>query len=356
MLAAVALASTATREPRFKLIYETQLNGPGGTPTRLVATGAGVYYGLAVAQSRTRGASVFRISASGSYETAHAFPPSFSGFSLVRLASGLLFGDGGFVQGADRGYRYFSFDPATGAYQECLAEPGKVPGALIASPDGGVFGLTATGLQQFTLSRILLDGKTTTVHKFTEAEGIPYRGETLNVAPDGAFYGIASSRASGVSKGWLFRISPAGDYEKLTAIEPFATAGLAAPLIVARDGAIYFALAQGGANRTGSVVRYRPGGSLEAIAEFPPKGGMSRPATLFEGRDGLLYGSDDRIPSSVFSVNTKTHRLKELFAFDDEAQQGQCPCALVEAADGSFFGVAAGGGKIGTGTVFHISR
>jgi hypothetical protein len=290
----------------------------------------------------------------GTYETVHEFPATFTGYSLVQTSSGLLFGDGGLVQGLDRGYRYFSLDPASGVYQEFPAAAGEVPGALFASADGQIFGLTGTGYQQFTLSRITLGGKSTAIHKFTGEEGIPYRGESLALGHDGAFYGIAGSGATGIPRGWLFRISPTGVYERLIPIEPFTSGGLAAPIILARDGAVYFALAQGGVNKTGSIVGFRPGGSLETVAEFPARGGMSRPATLFEGRDGSLYGSDDRIPSSIFSVNTKTRTLKEVFQFDEEAQQGQCPCAVVESEDGSFFGVAAGGGKIGTGTVFHI--
>jgi hypothetical protein len=366
LAAALMLVQAAPRDARFELIYQTPRNGPGGTPTHLVAMGGRAFCGLAVAQSSTQGSSLFCVSGSR-YQTVHTFPPAFTGYSLVRAASGLLFGDGGLVQGADRRYRYFSFDRASGDYREFPAEAGKIPGALISSPEGEVFGLVGTGYQQFTLSRIAPDGRATALHAFTAAEGVPYRGESVALASGGDFYGIASSSASGVATGWLFRVAPDGQYEKLAGIEPFSVSGLSAPILVARSGMVYFAIAKGGVHETGAILKYDGrhdkydgrhdgrGVRLETVAQFPAKGSMAWPATLIEGTDGLLYGSNNNLPSYLFSLNPRTGLLTETFAFEDAGQQGQCPCKLVEAGDGSFFGAAAAGGKVGTGTIFHFT-
>jgi hypothetical protein len=360
LAASAVLFSAAPLDSRFELIYQTPLAGVGGTPMQLVQTAPGVYHGLAVAAGPALGASLFRV-ANAKYETVHQFPPAFTGFSLVGTGSGVLFGDGGLVQGANRGYRYFTFNPLSREYREFPAAAGQVPGFLIAS-DGasGAFGLVGIGYRQYTLARISLDGRVSPLHAFTADEGTPYRAGTIVRSAGGSFFGIAISTPSGVPKGWLYRISDTGKYEKLAALEPFAAEGLPVPILAAADGSLYVGIPKGGRNHTGAILRATEDGRIETLIEFPAKGGMARPASLIEGKAGMLFGSTNNLPSYLFSIDPKPRGpnpsvLREVFAFDPEGHQGQCPCSLVQASDGSLYGAASAGGKAGIGTVFHVT-
>jgi len=197
---------------------------------------------------------------------------------------------------------------------------------------------------------------------------------------DGDFYGTTSQ--GGVNDlygGTVFKITPGG---KITTLYSFCfefscTDGEFpnAGLVQATDGNLYGTTVHGGAYTTsecngsgcGTVFKIMPGGTLTTLYSFCPKypctDGQYPYAGLVQATDGNFYGTtyeggSDSYYGTIFKV-TPSGTLTTLHSFD--SADGAYPlAALIQAADGNFYGTTFNGGSSGScssgcGTVFKIT-
>jgi uncharacterized repeat protein (TIGR03803 family) len=141
-------------------------------------------------------------------------------------------------------------------------------------------------------------------------------------------------------------------------------------VIQATDGNFYGTTTYGGVAQQGNVVRITPTGELSTLYDF-----CSRPHCLdganpytppILGSDGNLYGVTAMGGSTtnggagwgtVYKLTLDGH-LTTLYAFctsDLPCLDGQDPDGLMQAADGTFYGTASGGGQFDFGVLFQLT-
>jgi uncharacterized repeat protein (TIGR03803 family) len=101
----------------------------------------------------------------------------------------------------------------------------------------------------------------------------------------------------------------------------------AVPLLQARDGNLYGATPNGGANGTGTVYKLTVGGQYTLLFSFP-KGNNGGPTSLIEASDGNLYGAalgalGNGGYSELFRVS-KTGTYTLAYATRDVGVDGAC--------------------------------
>ena len=142
-----------------------------------------------------------------------------------------------------------------------------------------------------------------------------------------------------------------------------------AGLTLGLDGNFYGTTALGGTNNQGTIFQLTPGGVFTSLLSFNVTNGSNPYAALTPGADGFFYGTTFAGGVSnwgtIFQI-TITGAFTNLFSFigADHPGQGANPgAALVQAADGSFYGTADYGGAYtnatqggyGYGTVFRAT-
>jgi uncharacterized repeat protein (TIGR03803 family) len=133
-------------------------------------------------------------------------------------------------------------------------------------------------------------------------------------------------------------------------------------LILDADGALYGTTSQGGPSGEGTVFRLSTNGDIMMLFSFGGTNG-SIPSSLFRGADGALYGvtfAGDPGWNVGYSTGGTIFRLATngtcttLASFGNGMAYGNMPVGLMQAADGTFYGVAQGSGPNSEGTVFSF--
>jgi len=281
---------------------------PGGTLTTLhsfnntdgVDPGAGLvlgsdgnFYGTTTGGTALNGGTVFKITPGGTLTTLNS--------SFLNAAE-----PWGLVQGADG--NFYGTTWSRGANMNpnvCIYETGC----------GSVF-------------RVTPKGTLTTIYSFCAqancADGAyPYAG--LIAGTDGNLYGTTGygglvTRGSRYGLGTVFRITPAGVLTTLYTFTGGTDGGIPlAGLIEATDGSFYGTTFYDGADNLcrgdgcGTVFKLTPPRGFATLHDFNPGTGIGSVASLFQGTDGLLYGTTRLGGTSnlcfqgcgtVFSLNT----------------------------------------------------
>lgn len=201
-------------------------------------------------------------------------------------------------------------------------------------------------------------------------------GAALVQATDGNLYGTTESGgltgslcSSGC--GTVFRVTPGG---ALTTLYDFCSQSnctdgfepLFASLLQATDGNLYGTTVGGGTYDDGTVFKITPHGTLTTLHSFDFTDGFLPYAGLVQATDGNFYGTTfgggSYFYGTVFKI-TPTGTLSTLYSFCSQSgcADGAYPeGALVQGADGSFYGTTFKGGtgascNGGCGTVFKIT-
>ena len=134
-------------------------------------------------------------------------------------------------------------------------------------------------------------------------------------------------------------------------------AGPVAALIQATDGNLYGTTGSGDDIGCGSVFRITTGGTLTTLASLDCSNGRNPVSALIQGLNGALYGTaawggNQNCPGNfgcgtIFRI-TRGDKLTALHLFD--GTDGQFPVsALIQAANGDFYGTTSAGGANGQG-------
>ncbi len=271
----------------------------------------------------------------------------------------------------------FKFNPQTHALTTLYAfgsafQDGIAPNsALVQGGDGYLYGTTQAGgaNSNGTVFKISIAGTLTTLYSFGAVAGdgsVPTVG--LVQGNDGNLYG-ATEQGGANSKGTLFSITLAGVLKTLYSFGSSATDGATprAGLIQAKDGNYYGTTEFGGANAEGAVYQLTPAGAVTVFHSFGTgaKDGTFPRGGLVQGSDGNFYGTTQAGGKvnlgTVYSITpagseSVLHDFGTVTAADGSNTDGVNPqVALVQGADGNFYGTTLNGGTFSTGTIFSVT-
>ena len=236
--------------------------------------------------------------------------------------------------------------------------------ALTAGSNHIIYGSTYSGgaSNVGTVFRITQDGTGFAVlHHFAPATdgGLPL-GRVIE-GSDGRIYGTTSDISRPVTT--LFRMN--ADGTNYVILHSFGGTGDGAGpqgIIESSDGLIYGTTSGGGASSLGTVFRINKDGSGYSILRSFTGGtsdGQYPYATVIEGTDGRLYGTTDAGGSSGFGttyvLNKNGTGYSVLRHFTGGTTDGAAPSAeLFQGSDGLLYGTTSAGGAGGAGTIFKL--
>lgn len=254
-------------------------------------------------------------------------------------------------------------------------------GNLIQGIDGNLYGTTFHGgaNDQGTIFRISVTGTLNTLYSFNGSNGLqPYAGLVQNM--DGDFYGTTALGGAApdclVSCGTIFRITPKGKLQTLyTFCAQVGCADGSTPLggvVFDSDGNFYGTTSSGGTGTQfcpfeggcGTLFRFSSQGIVTTLYSFCSQencvDGSTPVAGPISSTDGNLYGTTQLGGSSAcelgcgttFFISTAVLVTLHRFINTDGADPMG---VLVQATNGTFYGVTEQGGATGLGTVFSLS-
>jgi uncharacterized repeat protein (TIGR03803 family) len=252
--------------------------------------------------------------------------------------------------------------------------------SLVQGTDGNLYGTTFLGgvntnsMCNFSgtehtcgeIFRITPSGALTTLYSFCLlancADGSnPAAG--LVAATDGNLYGTTG--AGGTSGGGtVFKITLSGTLTRLYSFNGIPDGNdPQAALVEGTDGNFYGTTGEFGASTYGTVFKISPSGTLTTLHSFSGHDGAFPIGALVQGIDGSFYGttsgrgqgSNGSKYGTIFKI-APGGKFATLHDFAGVPTDGQTPySALVQAADGNFYGTTPGGGNLNEGIVFAIA-
>lgn len=241
------------------------------------------------------------------------------------------------------------------------ATDGSLPTAgLIQGSDGNFYGTTGNGgpTGEGTVFKITPAGVYTVIFMFTGQDGIGPNG--LVQGSDGNLYGTTSGGGPN-SDGTVFKVSPTGAMTILHSFMGGADGGgSSAALALGSDGNFYGTTTFGGASNLGTVFKITPAGLETVIHSFAggANDGISPVAALVQGTDGNFYGTTQTGgPSGQGTVFKITSAGVEavLYSFTGGTDGSNPYAALTQGADGNFYGTTRSGGTSNNGTMFKVT-
>lgn len=337
----LTISAYAATQPVVAYTFECkngqfQGEGPcpqGGRPDSLIQGSDGNFYGTTEdsmeGSSTPTGGTVFSVTPAGKFTLLHTFAP-----------------------GAGNDY-----------------PDGNLPGSLAEGPDGKLYGSTLFGgvggcngyCGGGVMYRINRNGTGfEIIHQGCSETNCADGGVgAMIAAPDGSLYGTSATGGTGncvQGCGTIFRVTPAtGAYEVVVNFDS-TTGGAPGGLILAADGTFY------GMNFFGSnegIVHFTPStGKVNVVAvNFPLINGLpSRGGGIIFGRNGNLFGIYHIYATpglGIFEVHADGSDL-QLLPFFTTKNGGGSPDGLVLATDGNFW-MADYNGLNGYGDIVKIS-
>lgn len=185
---------------------------------------------------------------------------------------------------------------------------------------------------------------------------------SLLAHPDGHLYG--TSYAGGKHQaGTIFRVAPDG---RVTVLHHFSGPDGKHPqlaaLLLARDGHLVGTTVEGGAYGHGTAFKMNPDGQLKLLHAFGRGNeGRSPAGALVEGADGQFYGvttyaKGDTVVAHGTVFRMSAHgKVTTLHEFTPDCLLGCRPTGLVDGGDGHLYGTTLAGGPRDMGTVYRLS-
>jgi uncharacterized repeat protein (TIGR03803 family) len=342
----------------------------GGVPNGLTLATNGVLYGTTQTGGAYNEGTVFSISTNGALQTLTSFNSTNGSNPQAALAQGSdgnLYGtteNGGTnaggtlfeltLGGALTTLFTFSNQNNSNPYTALVqGTNGNFYGATknASSGDGNVFEMTPQGALDVVYSfKGGLDGN--------EPVGALAQGT------DGNFYGLTTGDAAH-GYGGVFKITPAGAQTNLYSFTGGADGYNAiGALVQGTDGNFYGVTRRNvidGNIFYGTIFKFSTNGVLTTLYSLNPfvYGDGAYPyAGLIQGADGNFYGTtltdDSKGDGTAFRI-TSAGAFTTLLYFNGSDDGAAPEAALVQDAEGNFYGTTTAGGPYGKGSIFKLS-
>ena len=247
---------------------------------------------------------------------------------------------------------------------------GTVPvSELTTGADGKLYGVTFRGGRQNegTLYVINKDGTGyRAVHHFGGSDDGKHPSGALLLATDGGLYGTTTSSAAG-DKGVVYRFDPATGVMKVVKRLEGAAVVLGRNGVIEGSDGVLYGVADGSTTNATAIFRLNKDGTGYRIIRSLPRANSdfawSR-APLFEGSDGLLYGTcingGTYNRGCLFKLNKQGNEFQTMISFGATPADPQAPAGgVIEGSDGQLYGqLQYGSGPQGDneGAIYRISR
>ena len=261
---------------------------------------------------------------------------------------------------------------------------GDGPYGIVQASNGNFYGVTLQGgtYDEGVVFEITPAGVLTALYNF--CSDYPTCADGANpISPliqggNGNFYGITNEGSVG-GYGTIFEITPAG---KLTTLHSFCSQANCAdgstpegaPLVQASNGSLYGTVAYGGTNGDGVAFEITPSGEFTILHTFCSLAdcadGHYPDSGLMQATNGALYGTTFFAPSdthscfngqgcgTLFQITT-AGKLTALHDFCltplDGCPGGEYPFGLMQATNGTFYGMTVDGGSGNAGVIYTWS-
>jgi uncharacterized repeat protein (TIGR03803 family) len=237
--------------------------------------------------------------------------------------------------------------------------------SLIQGLDGNFYGTNGADNLPGTVFKVTPSGELTTLYTFCSLTGCPdgnLPSGALLLAANGVMYGTTvyggARKCSGgylPGCGTIFQISPDGVFTTLYTFSGTDGAFSLGPLVQGSDGNLYGTTGSGANLNAGTVFMITSGGTLTTLYDFCNSLGCfgSYASALIQGADGNFYGTTAEAGNygggTVFKVTPQGVLTSYSLCTQTACNIGGWPDApLVQASNGDFYGTAASGGTIGT--------
>lgn len=243
-------------------------------------------------------------------------------------------------------------------------------GGLVRGTDGNLYGVTEGGGSQFegTVFKITPAGAETILHTFADGtvanDGQEPTGPLI-LGVDGNLYGTAQNGGL-TNQGVVFKITPAGAE---TILYSFGSGSVTPDgvspyggLTIGTDGNFYGTTTGGGSTNKGIAFKVTPQGVETILHNFGDDSvvndGSQPRGNLIQATDGNFYGTTPYGGSAgegtIFKM-TPAGVMTILHSFGDASitDDGSAPLSgLIQAPNGSLYGLTELGGISGSGTTF----
>jgi uncharacterized repeat protein (TIGR03803 family) len=336
----------------------------------------GNLYGTAPSGGANSGGTVFKMTPTGTLTTLYSFcaqPKCTDGMTplagLVLATNGTFYGttSSGGVNGDGTVFSITAGGTLTTLHSFDINTDGAdIIGALIQGTNGNFYGVAGEGgpppTNKGTVFSITSGGTVTTLHGFDITDGYdPFAA--LVQGTNGTFYGTTTSGGANGDYGTVFSITSGGSFTTLHSFDGTDGYYPNAALVQATNGTFYGTTGVGGANGYGTVFSITAGGTLTTLHSFDLTDGAEPFATLVQATNGNFYGttrtggtadcSFGQPCGNVFSI-TAGGTPTTLHSFDGTDGNGP-DAALVQATNGTFYGVTYDGGASNYGTIFSLA-
>jgi len=368
---AVSYSGTTAVSGTLVTLYPFTGGTDGAMPrASLIQASDGTLYGAALTGGTNNNGTLFNVSTTGAFSTVHPFTGGTDGAmpsgALIE-SSGNFFGTTG--TGGTGGFGTLFQVTASGTLTTIHAFSGGADGGtplagLVTGTDDNLYGTTSTGgTNGFgTLFQLVTSGSIpvfNTLYSFTGGSDGADPRAPLIVGPDGNLYGTTLSGGSG-GHGTIFQVTLTGSLSTLYSFSGGADGGSPyGSLLTGSDGNFYGTTETGGTSGFGTVYQLAATGSLTTLHTFSGGADGANPfAGLLQATGGNLLGTAETGGTAgfgtIYQVST-SGSLTTLYTFTGAADGGNPYASLLQAADGSFYGVAATGGTSSHGTVYKLA-
>ncbi len=314
---------------------------------------------------------VFQATPTGDLQTLAIFRDAngFGPTALVAGPDGRLYGATG-VGGLNDTGTIFALSTNDG-FSGCQSFPAgywiyiertSLPSALVAAADGNMYGTTFTGADDHgTIFRVTPQGDFSTVFMFNGTNGSNPNGRMLQ-GPDGLLYGVTTAGGQGYDggrysgHGTIFRFSPKSGVSTIASFREKSV--YPGELALGSDHLLYLTSSGDGQTNFGSIFRISQSNEIQSLLSFGGLDGKGPGSRLVAASDGALYGTTgsggiDDL-GTVFRV-TKSGLVETVTEFRLGSPVGYWPSSLVATSEGVLYGVTDGGAQGGHGAIFHLS-
>ena len=361
----------------FKVVHTFQKGTDGENPfTGVIQDSEGNHYGTTVYGGTGTYGTAYKLSKTGKETVLYSFCSKSNCTDgadpeggLVEDASGNLYGTASFGGANNRGiiFKLSSTGQETVLYSFKGGNDGQHPsGSLIQDSKGNFYGTTIFGggsADVGTVFRLSKSGKETVLYRFTGgADGAkPSAGVVADA--EGNLYGTAVGGGTS-GNGVIFEVSNAGKQSTLYSFTGGSDGGAPASAVIRDTEGNLYGAASSGASGGGTVFEFSSGGTFSVLYTFCSQAGCSdgsKPLqAVVEDAEGNFYGTTYAGGSDgdgvVFELaNTGKETVLHSFAGTDGSQP--YGGSLLLDASGTLYGTTSqgGGSSCGCGVVFRLT-